>query len=153
MEVNWDAIGAVGEILGATVVFITLLYLARQIKQTNKIARFNTTKDLITAFDELNRLFLTDSSIRHVLSKDTELTFDESEQLYTYAIMYCNIFLSTQTAYDSGQIDEALYKAVCGDVEIAIERWPNLRGAFKRWVETYPAVSQYNIFLVLSKST
>lgn len=30
---NWEAIGAVGEIAGAAVVLITLLFLARQIQQ------------------------------------------------------------------------------------------------------------------------
>jgi len=83
----------------------------------------------------------------------TDLTFDESEQLYTYAIMYCNIFFSAPTAYDSGQIDEALYKAVCEDVEVAIKRFPNLRVAFERWVETYPDVSQYNIFSAFNEGT
>ena len=29
---NWDAIGAVGEIIGAIAVVVTLFYLARQIK-------------------------------------------------------------------------------------------------------------------------
>ncbi len=28
MELNWNAIGAVGEILGAVAVFVSLLYLA-----------------------------------------------------------------------------------------------------------------------------
>ena len=30
---NWEAIGAVGEILGAIAVLVTLIYLATQIKQ------------------------------------------------------------------------------------------------------------------------
>ena len=38
---NWDAIGAFGEILGATAVFVTLAYLAAQIRQANDLARFN----------------------------------------------------------------------------------------------------------------
>jgi hypothetical protein len=29
---DWDAIGAVGEIIGATAVFITLIYLAMQVR-------------------------------------------------------------------------------------------------------------------------
>lgn len=33
---NWEAIGAAGEILGAIAVLITLLYLARQIGQLNQ---------------------------------------------------------------------------------------------------------------------
>jgi hypothetical protein len=34
---NWDAIGAVGEIVGALTVLITLIYLATQIRQSNRI--------------------------------------------------------------------------------------------------------------------
>jgi len=32
---NWDAIGAVGEVVGAVAVVVTLLYVARQIRQAN----------------------------------------------------------------------------------------------------------------------
>jgi hypothetical protein len=37
--------------------------------------------DAMVAFDERNRLYLTDSSVRKLLTKDTELTYDGSEQL------------------------------------------------------------------------
>lgn len=33
---NWDAISAVGEIVGAAAVVLTLIYLAVQIRQNNK---------------------------------------------------------------------------------------------------------------------
>jgi hypothetical protein len=36
---NWDAIGAVGEILGAAGVIITLIYLSGQIRQSNRQIR------------------------------------------------------------------------------------------------------------------
>ena len=36
---NWDAIGAFGEWAGAIVVIITLVYLARQIKQNSELSR------------------------------------------------------------------------------------------------------------------
>ena len=34
---NWDAIGAVGEIIGAVVVIVTLLYVAKQIRQNVQV--------------------------------------------------------------------------------------------------------------------
>ena len=50
---NWDAIGAVGEVLGATVVFITLVYLAMQVKSAkltaidaNRLARAKGVTDM-----------------------------------------------------------------------------------------------------------
>ena len=33
---NWEAIGAIGELMGATAVVVTLLYLVKQIKQNTE---------------------------------------------------------------------------------------------------------------------
>jgi len=37
--VDWTAVGAAGELLGAVAVVASLLYVARQVKQSNRIAR------------------------------------------------------------------------------------------------------------------
>ena len=56
---NWDAIGAVGEILGAIAVVATLLYLARQIRaqqassaDANRIQRGIGVRDMMMAMAE-----------------------------------------------------------------------------------------------------
>jgi len=46
---NWEAIGAVGEILGAAAVVATLIYLAIQIRHSTDQARAGMTKDLFLA--------------------------------------------------------------------------------------------------------
>lgn len=46
---NWDALAAFGEIIGAAAVVITLFYLARQIQQNTRMARAEMTKDLYLA--------------------------------------------------------------------------------------------------------
>jgi len=40
---NWDAIGAVGEALGALAVVVTLIYLSTQIRQNSKVISLNET--------------------------------------------------------------------------------------------------------------
>jgi hypothetical protein len=54
---NWEAIGAVGELLGATVVVITLAYLAMQVKSAkltaadaNRLARAKGVTDMQLAY-------------------------------------------------------------------------------------------------------
>lgn len=50
---NWDAIGAIGEVLGAVAVLVTLLYLARQIGQLTKqshLAAFQHMQDQMNAY-------------------------------------------------------------------------------------------------------
>lgn len=46
---NWDAIGAVGEVVGAIAVVATLFYLALQIRQNTRMSRAGMTKDLLLA--------------------------------------------------------------------------------------------------------
>ena len=42
---NWEAIGALGEIIGATAVFGTLLYLAIQIKQVRSELHISSLRE------------------------------------------------------------------------------------------------------------
>ena len=46
---NWEAIGATGEIVGALAVVVTLFYLAQQIRHNTRMARAEMTKDLYLA--------------------------------------------------------------------------------------------------------
>jgi hypothetical protein len=49
---NWDAIGAVGEIMGAAAVVISLLYLGVQIRSQTRQARFAAAHDISLGFRE-----------------------------------------------------------------------------------------------------
>ena len=61
---NWDAVGAIGEIIGAAAVFLTLAYLALQIRQNTKAIQASAVDSSIT---EVNR-------IRQAVFESEELT-------------------------------------------------------------------------------
>ena len=44
---NWDAIGAIGEIIGALAVVVSLIYLAGQIRHNNQLARSNSLESVL----------------------------------------------------------------------------------------------------------
>ncbi len=148
---NWDAIGAIGEMLSAVAVLTTLLYLAIQIRQANRTARFETTREVMAQFNACNQLFATDATIRNVLLKTTELTFEESEQLYSYVDMYCNAWGTVQAAHDQGLIEDSLFSGALNDVGVALERWPNMRQPIERWYNNYPGFKDSKMFEELSK--
>jgi hypothetical protein len=50
---NWDAIGAIGEVIGAAAVVISLVYLATQIRQSTKTARATTRNAIAEATQSL----------------------------------------------------------------------------------------------------
>jgi hypothetical protein len=54
---NWDAIGAVGEIVGAGAVVISLVYLALQIRVQNAESRAAAQHDFIVGWREVSAAF------------------------------------------------------------------------------------------------
>ena len=48
---NWEAIGAVGEIIGAVAVVVSLIYLATQLRQSNELARENAYREVQHGLD------------------------------------------------------------------------------------------------------
>ena len=50
---NWEAVGAIGEIVGAIAVFLTLIYLAWQIRNQNRQARDASTQWGVSQFNTL----------------------------------------------------------------------------------------------------
>lgn len=146
---DWEAIGAVGEILGAAAVFLTLFYLANQIRQANEIARFSTFKDIMNLYGDVNKLLTTDTTLRRALMKSPPLPPDEEEQIYNFATMFCNVWQSAQAAHDNKLIDDAGFASAVTDARVEIDRWPNFRSAVERWMATYPEASKSEIFRAL----
>ena len=135
---NWEALGALGEIISAAAVLATLMYLAAQVRKSNELSRFNATKEIVNQFNDLNRLAVTDGALRKVLMKTGELDADESELVYNFGMMFCNVWISAQIAYDNDQLDLETYRACSKDVSIELNRWPNFRPALERWLSNYP---------------
>ena len=54
-RMNWEAIGAVGELVGAAAVVLTLFYLARQVRESSEESRQNQEELRKSRYDALNR--------------------------------------------------------------------------------------------------
>lgn len=63
---NWEAIGAIGEIAGAVAVVTTLFYLARQMRQTQRTERAVSQRDLLLRVSEWARFVNCEDSDRFV---------------------------------------------------------------------------------------
>lgn len=80
---NWDAIGAVGEIIGALAVIITLIYLSRQIRDGNRQAELNGMQHTIDGFNQWMDLIVQSKDTARLLIKGREglSAVDEEERL------------------------------------------------------------------------
>jgi hypothetical protein len=109
--------------LAVIAILASLIAIFYQIRQTNRISRYNSTNSLIGQWDRLNELVLTHRDLRLVLNKAKPLSEEETEQVSTYALMCCNIWLMVQIAFDNGELSLDVYEAGVQDVQVEIERW------------------------------
>jgi len=52
--VNWEALGAIAELVGAVVVVVSLLYLAAQVRASTRQARFDASRELATRITDVS---------------------------------------------------------------------------------------------------
>jgi len=148
---NWDAIGATREIIGAFAVLATLLYLASQIRQTNEISRFGTAKDIFYKFDSLNDRLIADPELSTALLTTEALTKEQEDKLYSWATCWANSWLICQTAYNNGLVEDSFFKTCKEDVSVEINRWRNFRPFLIRFLDNYPEFRDEDIFDDLKK--
>lgn len=110
---NWEAVGAVGEVLGAGAVIITLVYLAVQVRQNTRAMK---TSALASLFHDVHQL--TENNERHIAGlmksqRGEVLTPEERihmvERFFTIARAFEGLWLQQQLgAVSRAQFDQQL---------------------------------------------
>ncbi len=109
---NWDAIGAIGEILGAVAVLITLIYLATQIRQNTEQARLNSIQAVNASNDSaFEPIYIPENSLIFTKGQSSYSSLSDHEKLVFNMLMTRLIasFDSTTYQYLQGSYDEELY--------------------------------------------
>lgn len=72
-RVNWEAVGAIGEVIGALGVILTLGYLARQIRQNSAVVRSATRQAISTTQAEVGFRLAENAELRSAALQYTNL--------------------------------------------------------------------------------
>lgn len=101
---NWEATGAIGEIVGAIAVVVTIGYLAVQIRQNTRTVRASTYDATIRLLNEINLTFGSNPVASSLLLRGSEdyLQLDQDER-FRYSLLmrsvlgvYDNAFLQSR---------------------------------------------------------
>lgn len=97
---DWEAIGAVGEVLGAAGVIVTLAYLAMQIRQNTRALRAASIDSMTNIANDIRTHLFSDPEITTIYMKglsDAETLTDlESER---FRLMMTNALWALWNAY------------------------------------------------------
>ncbi len=112
---NWEAIGAIGEILGATAVVISLIYLAVQIRTSNKEVRLAAMHEISAGFRDSIATF-TDPQMAELFTRanlrDDTLTDAETLQLVIGIQRIFRVWEEAHNQYNAGRLDKHIWDAM-----------------------------------------
>ena len=63
---NWDAIGTIGELVGALSVLLTLIYLAKQIKDNSNLLTISAYQTAMDGYNEIAAKFFEDEQVARI---------------------------------------------------------------------------------------
>ena len=146
---NWEAIGAIGEIVGAIAVVVTIGYLAVQIRQNTKSAQSASTQQILQGIAELNEFLASAPDVTDLFWRGTSnpesLSEDEWHRFIHIASAMIRrlelMFLNHRQGFVPPQVWEAQANSLgrwCSTP--GIQRWFSELGAgldaeFRQYVE------------------
>lgn len=137
---NWTAVGAMGEILGAVGVIITLIYLARQISQNTTAMRLSTSHSIATAARDWNLPLLRDPELAWTFQVGTEdpAKLDEREQARFIELCFSllRMFEDAHYQYHHGALDPVVWKGY-EKLYAAYAKAPGFQAYWKERRETF----------------
>ena len=149
---NWDAIAAIAETLGALAVFLSLIYLAIQTKNNTRALRSAAFHQVRDSFSDVSLAFAQDPSIGNLLTRamenDPGLTQDEIVQ---FGFILTTLVRRGESAYfqsTDGALQMEAWNGIKETLIVAISNvygqawWKTTRG---RFTSDYTEVLQHAI--------
>ncbi len=111
---NWDAIGAVGEVLGAGLIAISLLYLARETRKSSRAVDATASRESSHQLAEWHREVARDPELMRITMKaiSEEMPEYSTEEWMKLRLYFISIFQLYQSQYvhrglDIGSVEES----------------------------------------------
>jgi hypothetical protein len=126
--VNWDAMGAIGEIVGAIAVVATLFYLAVQIRISNRNYKIESARSVVSKFHDGNWDMARDPELRKItliaLTDYSQLSADDSSVFDLVMWRYIGNAADALNLYGQGLLDEESFRVVMQSFLVSVRSAP-----------------------------
>jgi hypothetical protein len=129
---SWDSIGAIGELVAATGVIASLVYLALQIRQGNATDKLSATNSLQSSYNEVAAFFLEDATLLQKGFNDWS-NLDQAELLKFNIIMHMYFgHVELVLSYDQKNL---LDQNTLNRTYTGMRRYLRIPGVIKWWTD------------------
>jgi hypothetical protein len=134
---NWEAIGAVAEALGATGVIVTLAYLATHMKQNTRALRSTALQTYRTELSEILNFSSEHLEVFSKARKGSDLTDSERRITQSYAQRLFGLMETVFLNHKDGSVSDEVFEARMAGFRQA------MKTAFLR--KSWPVWKQYDL--------
>jgi len=135
-SMNWEAVGAIGELIGALVVVLTLVYLSKQIRDNSVQLKAGSVTDIAALFNDAFMPIYNDDHSRSIWIDGLNGTKELSEKdiaifdLFMHRIV--NPFEVVIAHYQKGILDELTYQGYTERIRAMCLETPGGKAWFSR---------------------
>ena len=145
---NWDALGAIAELIGSIAVIVTLIYLSVQLRHNTKSTRLVSSQALTTTFSDFLGQLSSDSETANIylrgLKDDSELT---KEERFRFDTLILQMLRQADVHYHSfleGAIPKGLWEVTeAGYMQVFSQ--PGARASWKRQSQFFSAAFREHV--------
>jgi hypothetical protein len=134
------------EFIGIIAVVLSLLVVAFELRQSNRIAIGNAELAVSALNAEVNRVIFdsedNDELFVKLTSKDPNLSPEEHQKAIQVAYLQLNRWFATERSFDNGLISEVSFLIEMDDVTVLFQRFPGLAPILVNILESYPTASE-----------
>ena len=135
------------EAVGLIALVLSLLLVAYEVRQANRIAVVNTEFALRSSFQETNIALLTDPDMVDFLVRTNtsgeSLDGPDGVRARAWTYLSLNAWLAVGLAHENGVTTDATYKNIFDNIENVIARAsPEMRGIWRSSVDSFPSLAQ-----------
>ncbi|MGR8946680.1 MAG: hypothetical protein ACU84Q_01445 [Gammaproteobacteria bacterium] len=146
---NWDAIGAISEVAGTATVVISVLYLAVQVRQSNRQSASASGTEVLGEMNRLQEFVFSDPNGAALLLKlksGEELTPEEEIKAHIIADRALNTWYSGQQSYLNGIMTDELFQDIKDDAIRFTSSYPYLRNFMADILGNYEGASKLEVY-------
>jgi hypothetical protein len=142
------------EIVGVISIVASLLLVAWEIRESNRIATAEIEMELAHSFNEMNMIRATTPDFAKLYPKMSApgshlVTATEDSQLRGLAWHYVNLYFVSQVAHNHGLLDARRLETYRLDLQQTLDRFPGLHPAFLQIYDAFPEMRNMPVFAPL----
>jgi hypothetical protein len=132
MEMNWDAISAISQLVGSIAVVLSVLYLALQVHQSTRVAKLATQDAAAAALRDVTKPLMENAELERIwrvgVEDISDLSTEERARFFHATYQFLKAFETIHFHYVYGLMDRQL--------------WEGWHGLLQHYVAA-PGIAQY----------